>query len=560
MSYQVLARKYRPQNFSDVRGQEHITQTLQNAIKAGRVHHAYLFTGVRGVGKTTVARIFAKALNCEKAPATEPCNKCDFCSEITSGNHLDVQEIDGASNTGVDDVREIRERIKYLPSKGKYKIYIIDEVHMLSTAAFNALLKTLEEPPKHAIFIFATTEPEKIPPTILSRCQRYDFRRIPVPTIVEMIKEIAETENVSIEPDAIIAIANEAEGSARDSQSLFDQAVAYSGKDVTYEKLKGMLGFMDRSQLRGLLLNIVEKNISEALKVVDDVFNQGGNLVRLSYEMLNWFRGLLVLRATGEQSFLGNMPAEDREFINMLSEKRGLTEWEQMFRVCYRQSEEIAKSKYPKMLFESLVISLSQVGPVRSVDELIEKIDKLMQGDISNQSKFKKGLSEPMERPLAKPAPGPGSGKNGKPSHIPNPAARGSMEEKEWNSFLKWLHSEKPQLSSILEHGIFVSGGNGSVHLQYSAGSIYGEMLKEDYRKKQLEEQIEKHFGKRYLIEFKFIDQGISTQELKQEKIKENRERTRRLKEEAMENEIVKDAISILNADVREIKIKAEKS
>lgn len=226
MSYLVLARKWRPQTFGDLIGQEHVCRTLQNAIESGRVAHAFLFTGARGVGKTSAARILAKALQCEKGPAAEPCNACPACLEITAGNSVDVFEIDGASNTGVEDIRELRENVKYLPSRCRFKIFIIDEVHMLSTSAFNALLKTLEEPPSHVKFIFATTEPHKVPITILSRCQRFDFKRIPLPKIVDRLRTIVAEEKVAVSEASLTAVARKGDGSMRDSLSTLDQVLA----------------------------------------------------------------------------------------------------------------------------------------------------------------------------------------------------------------------------------------------------------------------------------------------------------------------------------------------
>ena len=232
MSYLVLARKWRPQTFADLVGQEHVSRTLANAIQAGRVHHAFLFTGARGVGKTSAARIFAKALNCETGPTATPCNVCPSCKEITAGQSVDVFEIDGASNTGVDDVRELRENIRYLPSRSRFKIIIIDEVHMLSINAFNALLKTLEEPPDHAKFIFATTEPHKIPVTILSRCQRFDFRKIALPRVTARLREIVDAEGIRISDRALGLVARRGEGSMRDSLSTLDQVIAFCGDEV----------------------------------------------------------------------------------------------------------------------------------------------------------------------------------------------------------------------------------------------------------------------------------------------------------------------------------------
>jgi len=263
MSYLVLARKWRPQSFETIRGQEHIVRALKNAITSGRIAHAYLFSGIRGVGKTSAARVLAKALNCEQGPTPEPCGKCGPCVDITAGRSVDVFEIDGASSTGVDDVRRLKEAVQYPPVQSTHRIYIIDEVHMLSTAAFNALLKTLEEPPKHVVFIFATTDPQKIPLTILSRCQQFDFKRLSLKELISLLKEISEAEGIEIDDKSLTAIAGEADGSVRDAQSLFDQVISYSGKKIVYQDLKDVLGVVDRDlmmRIAGAVLNRELKN------------------------------------------------------------------------------------------------------------------------------------------------------------------------------------------------------------------------------------------------------------------------------------------------------------
>lgn len=542
MAYQVLARKYRPQKFCEVLGQEHITRTLQNAIDAGRLHHAYLFTGVRGVGKTTVARILAKALNCESASSTEPCNECKNCTEITNGSHLDVQEIDGASNTGVDDVREIREQIKYLPSQGKYKIYIIDEVHMLSTAAFNALLKTLEEPPSHVIFVFATTEPQKIPTTILSRCQRYDFRRIVLKVITDSLREVAIAEKVDIEPDALLSIASEAEGSMRDAQSLFDQAVAFSNGAVTYSALKDMLGFMDRAQVKSFLKAVTAKDAKIALEKISEIFEQGGNLIRFSEELLTWFRLFLIFSATGDQAFLKDVPNEDKEFIAVTSKNLDLTQWQQLFNICYKQVEEISRSKYPKMLLESLAIQLANVRPVKSVDTLIAQVDQILAK--SSSSPTKSVQTNKVELQIE--------------SKIPNPIASTNVDEKEWKKFIEYLASQKPQLSSIIEHGVFAGAKDRIVLLEYSAESIYGDMLKEAHRVTQLEEYVKEYFKKPYAVKLNFQEAETSIHEKNRMKIQEKKDRSKQIKEETLSHEAVKEAALVLGADIQEIRVKTD--
>src|SRR3954470_9916585 len=284
MSYLVLARKYRPQTFADIVGQEHVTRTLENAIASGRLHHAFLFTGARGVGKTTAARILAKCLSCVNAPTPTPCNVCEPCCEITNGSSVDVQEIDAASNNGVDNIRDLRDAIRYAPVRGKKKVYILDEVHMLSSGAWNALLKTLEEPPPHAIFIFATTDPHKLPATILSRVQRYDFKLVATRRIVEHLAAVLDSEKLKYEQGALMLVARESGGSVRDSLSLLDQVIA-SG-DLAERHVAEILGVADRALLTDLGRAVVGKDAGAALHVVDAAFTRGYDLPQLAQSFL----------------------------------------------------------------------------------------------------------------------------------------------------------------------------------------------------------------------------------------------------------------------------------
>ena len=297
MSYQVFARKYRPQNFDSVIGQEHITQTLKNAIEQNRLAHAYLFVGPRGTGKTSTARILAKALNCVKGPTVNPCGVCDVCVEIAQGNSLDVLEIDGASNNGVEQVRELRENVRFAPTRGQYKIYIIDEVHMLTSAAFNALLKTLEEPPAHVKFIFATTEPQKVLPTILSRCQRFDLRRIPAPLISSHLLHIASEEKFVLDETAAQAIAKGAEGGLRDAESMLDQLVAFCGDRITEQDVLSIFGFTAQQTVSNLCGLILAGNAPEALGMVYEQSESGRDLTRLMTDLISHLRDLLVAKA-----------------------------------------------------------------------------------------------------------------------------------------------------------------------------------------------------------------------------------------------------------------------
>ncbi|HUE36367.1 MAG TPA: DNA polymerase III subunit gamma/tau, partial [Candidatus Acidoferrum sp.] len=311
MSYQVIARKYRPQRFADVVGQEHVTQTLSNAIEQKRIAHAYLFCGPRGTGKTTIARIFAKCLNATGGPRVDFDDKDFHAQEITEGRSLDVLEIDGASNNGVEQVRELRETCKYAPANSQFKIYIIDEVHMLSTAAFNALLKTLEEPPAHVKFMFATTDPEKVLPTILSRCQRFDLRRIPSALITKHLAEIAKKEKVKIDPAALYAIARGADGGMRDAESTLDQLISFCGDKIEETDVLSMFGLAAQSQVLGLSRAVLAGEIQTALGLLNELAQSGKDLGRLLADLLNHFRNLLIFQVSrGDLNLLEVSEAE----------------------------------------------------------------------------------------------------------------------------------------------------------------------------------------------------------------------------------------------------------
>jgi len=302
VSYRVFARKYRPQTFDEVVGQEHITRTLQNAISAGRVAQAYLFVGPRGIGKTSTARILAKALNCVNGPTATPCGVCDACKEIAEGRSLDVLEIDGASNNGVENIRELRENAAYAPARGPFKVYLIDEVHMLSAGAFNALLKTLEEPPEHVKFIFATTEAQKVPATITSRCQRFDLRRIPTESISSHLQDIARKEEITMETAAADAIARAAEGGLRDAESMLDQAVAFCGQNISATDVMTVFGFTPREVIHSLLENVLSRDASAALAVIAGQAEAGRDLSRLLADLISLIRDELVAGVTGASS------------------------------------------------------------------------------------------------------------------------------------------------------------------------------------------------------------------------------------------------------------------
>ena len=384
MSYTALYRKFRPGEFEDVKGQNHISQTLQNQIKAGRIGHAYLFCGTRGTGKTSVAKIFAKAVNCESPIDGSPCGECAMCQAIQAGTSMNVIEIDAASNNGVDNIREIREEVSYRPTEGKYKVYIIDEVHMLSIGAFNALLKTLEEPPEYVIFILATTEVHKIPITILSRCQRYDFKRISIETIAERLTDLMEKEQIEVEEKAVRYIAKVADGSMRDALSLLDQCIAfYLGQKLTYDNVLEVLGAVDTSVFSKMLRALIKRNVSELFTILDELIMQGRELAQLTTDFTWYLRNLLLAKSSEDMEDVLDVSSEN---LAQLKEEAQMIENDMLYRYIRIFSELSNQMKYAtqkRVLLEVALIKLckpemevekdSLLDRIRAVEEQLEK-------------------------------------------------------------------------------------------------------------------------------------------------------------------------------------------
>src|SRR5688500_17622326 len=377
MSYQVIARKYRPQRFSEVVGQEHVTQTLSNAIQQKRIAHAYLFVGPRGTGKTTIARIFAKCLNCTGGPAADFPDEDEKCREITEGRSLDVLEIDGASNRGIDEIRELRDTVKYAPAGSRYKIYIIDEVHMLTKEAFNALLKTLEEPPEHAKFMLATTEPEKVLPTILSRCQRFDLRRIPSTLIVKHLTEIAARENVEIDEAALFAIARGAEGGMRDAESTLDQLISFCGNKIQESDVLSMFGLAARAQLLSLATYILEGNAGDALRELNELARNGKDLARLLSDLLSHFRNLMIFQfSKGDLSLLDISEAEASTLTQQAQEVPGdaIT---RIMEVLADAEGRLRDAASKKIFLEISLLKAIEARSAMSIDSVLKKLNEL---------------------------------------------------------------------------------------------------------------------------------------------------------------------------------------
>jgi DNA polymerase-3 subunit gamma/tau len=496
MSYLVLARKWRPQNFEDVVGQKPITQALQNAIATKRVAHAYLFAGPRGVGKTSVARILAKALNCQDGPTLHPCNNCNLCKEIRDGFSVDVLEIDGASNRGIDEIRELRDNVKYLPAKNKYKVYIIDEVHMLTEPAFNALLKTLEEPPPHVIFIFATTEPHKIPLTILSRCQRYDFKRIPSSSILDQLKKIASEEGMEVSDPSLHLIARQAQGSMRDAQSLLDQVFSFSGPKVSDQEVIEALGVIDRKVLHETIQALAEGDRPRLLQIVEEVYNFGYDLKEFCGELAQLMRDLLVLKlfpdGFQEAAKLIDLPEEEVRDLSMQADKFSQEELQALFRAFLSAHDEAARSTFPRLVLEMTLNRMSRRKPVLSVEEVLEKLrameERLLAGGVPGAPgslllaapapvRQRDVLAETTEEEEAEEVPEAvlpqrETGEEGA-RELP-----GEVEEK-WKDFVTFAKKKKPPFASLLEHGEPIALDESRMEIVYPENSFYLERMQE---------------------------------------------------------------------------------
>ncbi len=412
MAYEALARKWRPRQFDDVVGQAHVTETLKNAIATNRIAHAYLFVGPRGIGKTSIARIFAKALNCAQGSTVQPCDRCDSCLEIAKGTNLDVIEIDGASTGLVEDARSLRETVKYAPTRAPYKIYIIDEVHMLSTAAFNALLKTLEEPPPHVKFEFATTEPQKILPTIISRCQRFDLRRIPVPLIIERLRLVAREEQVDIAEDALLAIARGAEGGLRDAESALDQLISFKGKAIVEADVLSVFGLVSRQALEDMGEMILQGNVPDLIRHVARLDREGKDLQRVVFDLTDLFKNLLIGHYVGGATEDLDLADGQIETLQRLSASTTPDRLLRMIGILTETEERMRYALLRRTLLETALIRCARAATAVSLDQALEELRALYDGTPPPSPLPKTNAAKPAIRqgertPASRPAPAP---------------------------------------------------------------------------------------------------------------------------------------------------------
>ncbi len=498
MSYMALYRKFRPGEFEDVKGQDHISQTLQNQIKANRIGHAYLFCGTRGTGKTSVAKIFAKAVNCEHPVNGSPCGECAMCRAISEGRSMNVIEIDAASNNGVDNIREIREEVAYRPTEGKYKVYIIDEVHMLSIGAFNALLKTLEEPPEYVIFILATTEAHKIPITILSRCQRYDFKRISIDTISSRLLDLMEREQVEVEERAIRYIAKVADGSMRDALSLLDQCIAfYLGQKLTYDHVLEVLGAVDTEVFSKLLREIIERDVVKVLKSVEDLVMQGRELGQLTTDFTWYLRNLLLAKSSDNMEDVLDVSSEN---LVQLKEEAQMIENDALIRYIRIFSELSNQLKYAsqkRVLLEVALIKLCRPAMEVNQDSLLERI-RAVEQQLEKGSGGKTQEVVYVERKEADRQPAP---------KVELEKALHEDVKEVAKNFRAIANQASPMIRSYLKLAK-LSVGNQDQLLIVLPDEVSADVVGTDAHREELQHLIEEKIGKTVIVEVRQVEEG----------------------------------------------------
>ncbi|NQT00261.1 MAG: DNA polymerase III subunit gamma/tau [Candidatus Omnitrophica bacterium] len=520
MSYLVFARKWRPQNFDQVIGQEHIATVLKNAISLKRVAHAYLFSGPRGIGKTSTARILAKALNCEKGPAPSPCNHCYLCQEISEGRSLDVIEIDGASNRGIEQIRQLRENVKFAPAAGRFKIYIIDEVHQITTDGFNALLKTLEEPPAHVKFIFATTQAHKVLPTILSRCQRFDFKPLTIPSIIEKLNRIIKEEKLDVSEEALIYIARAASGSMRDAESILDQMSSFCKERIELDMVTSILGTISLEALEEVAQGIIERKTVETLTLVEKIINEGKDLAQFMAGLMEHFRNILITKTVSSEK-LGNFIDLPQDFISRISEQGKTLNFEEVFyifNILMRAQQNLRMALSSRVIVEMAIVKLTQRENLSSLQAIMERLTQLEQnpGQPASPNLQKAGQlkSAPIRHnpsPGHNPAPRNNNESNDQPANEPvNPPAGKPVNppvaedlNQSWLRLLEVIKDEKMFVASVLEMAEVAGLKDGVLTVAFPRQyNFHQETLDEVENRRFIETKAKEIFGRSLKLEF----------------------------------------------------------
>jgi DNA polymerase-3 subunit gamma/tau len=595
MSYQVLARKWRPQTFDEMVGQDFISRTLKNAIRTGRVAHAFLFTGSRGVGKTSAARVLSKCLNCDQGPVPEPCNDCSSCKEITDGRSLDVYEIDGASNTSVDDIRELRENVKYLPRPGKRRVYIIDEVHMLSKSAFNALLKTLEEPPEHVVFIFATTEPHKVPETIQSRCQRFDFRRIPRAKILGRLQEMARSERLEIDDRALGAVAKAADGSMRDAQSLLDQIISYCGSSVTNDEAAEILGIAGREYFFKISEAILGQDPKGCIEALDEVYRSGYDINQFYQDLAEHFRNLLIARLLPDPSSVLEMAEGEIQELKKQADQAGPEDLRRLVSILLKAEEDVLRSHLPKMGMEITLIKMAHLGRLEPLEEILAKITALEQTTRGRPAVTRSGSPSLQARRAPKRSSGPpaskadvGALKEGRnnikeatETQTPDQPTRAGAEENiqdqvrdggtrvsspaipwnapdAWQSFVETVRQDRAMTAALLEDVDQWEVNESAVKVFCEKGSFLYNQLGTQEMRTQLSRSASDCFGGAVRFELcpkEKLNDSKAVPSSAQEKEANRPRPSPPAIEEAQDNQAVKTALEVFHGTIKDVKL-----
>lgn len=594
MSYQVLALKWRPALFADLIGQEHVSRTLTNAISSGRVHHAFVFTGARGVGKTSAARILAKALNCRERQGAEPCNACDSCREITVNQHDDVIEIDGASNNGVENVRELREIARYMPASAPFKIIIIDEVHMLSISAFNALLKILEEPPAHVKFIFATTEPHKIPVTILSRCQRFDFRKIPQAKVVTQLERIASAEGVEISPRSLRLIAEAGGGSMRDSLSTFDQILAFCSTLVEDADVTAILGVVDRRLVLDALEGCIGRQPAQVFEVVRRVDEAGYSFRTFCQALIQTVRTLILTQVIDDAELQLGLSADEVTEFAQLGQAGAAEDWQRLLSILIKVETEISASAYPRLLVEMALIRAASLPPARLLEDVVRKLEQMGASsakaggdsaksvqlaprsgpqppaqvasqvsqysptapastltDEPSQSENKAGFV-PIPPPPASPPPVVDSEMEPAVA-TPAPPADADGSTQGWAELVRYVGTKNPRIGALLDNISLLELAPPVLRLGAAGGSFLMQQLKDKETCEKITVLAQTFTGQKIVLKVEALAAEQVTPSLQQSKQQQESDRSRRLRDDATNHPIVQQVLEIFAGKVVDV-------